>query len=159
MDAFTATTFFRHQRPLRALMIEGQAWFCVKDLGRLLGLPYPERRLHRLERDQHRDTWVKADGQWGKHLLVSECGALTLIVRNQIPENRGIRHWLVHEVIPALRHGEPCEQPSVTAMSWRGEPLRVMYWRDEPWVRLRDMPGVLPREGVQPKERWWARWN
>jgi prophage antirepressor-like protein len=45
MDAFIATTFFRHKRPLRALMIQGQAWFCLQDLGRLMGVPYPERQV------------------------------------------------------------------------------------------------------------------
>jgi prophage antirepressor-like protein len=159
MDAYIATTFFRHQRLLRALMIEGQAWFCLNDLGRLLALPYPERRVRRLDSDQRRESWIKADGQWGKHLLVSESGAITLIVHSQIPENCAIRQWLTHEVILTLRESEPEAQPSMAAMSWRGGPLNVLYWRDEPWIRMRDMPGVLPDEKARPKKRWWMRWR
>lgn len=152
MDAFTATTFFRHHRPLRALIIDGQAWFCLQDLGRLMSMPYPERKVHRLDPDQHRECWVKADGQWGKHRLVSEWGAVELIVRNQIPENRVLRQWLNHEVVPALRAADAGTEPAMTAMSGQSGPVSVLYWRDEPWVRLRDTPGLWP---PAPKPRWW----
>jgi hypothetical protein len=29
------------------------------------------------------------------------------------------------------------------AMEWAGGTLRLLHWRQEPWVRLRDMPGLL----------------
>lgn len=87
MDAYTATLFFRHNRPLRALMIEGQCWFCLHDLARLLAIPYPERLVRRLDADQHREQRVD--------------------------------------------------------------------WRDEPWIRLRDMP----REQAPGRGRWWALWR
>ena len=156
MDAYTATTFSRHQRPLRALMLEGQAWFCLQDLGRLMGTPYPERKIHRLDSDQHREVCIKADGQWRKSLLVSESGAITLIVRNQIPENRSLRRWLTLEVVPALRETGAGPLPAMTAMSWQGGPLSVLYWHDEPWVKLRDMPGLMPASQLQAKHRWWS---
>jgi prophage antirepressor-like protein len=154
MDATNATTFFRHTRPFRALLIEGQAWFCLKDLARLMGLPYPERVIRRLDADQCRESWVNANGDWRKRLLISESGAFTLLARNHIPENRAVRHWLTHEVIPALRESKPGVQPAITVMSWQGERMNVLYWRDEPWVRLRDMPGVLSGEPAQHKSRW-----
>ncbi|WAH56446.1 Bro-N domain-containing protein [Pseudomonas silvicola] len=159
MDAYTATLFFRHNRPLRALMIEGQCWFCLHDLARLLAIPYPERLVRRLDADQHREQWVEASGDWRKRLLVSESGAITLIVRSHIPENRAVRLWLTQEVIPALRESKPGTEPAITAMSWQGGPLSVLYWRDEPWIRLRDMPGVLPREQARSRGRWWALWR
>ena len=155
MDAFTATTFYRHQRPLRALMLDGHAWFCLQDLGRLMGMTYPERKVNRLDSDQRREVWVKADGTWGKRLLVSESGAVALIVRNQIPENRVLRQWLTLEVVPALRETGSGTLPAITAMSWQGAPMSVLYWQDEPWIKLRDMPGMLPVESARAKARWW----
>lgn len=155
MDAFIATTFFRHKRPLRALMIEGQAWFCLQDLGRLMGVPYPERRVHKLDSDQHRETTVRMDGNWARRVLVSESGAITLIVCNQIPENRELRRWLTHEVMPMLREGQGAAQPAISAMSCTGGPVKVLYWHDEPWVRLCDMPDVMSRPAAPVRSRWW----
>ena len=159
MDAHTATLFFRHNRPLRALMIEGQGWFCLQDLGLLLAIPFPERWIRRLDGDQHREHWVEAQGDWRKRVLVSECGAITMIVRSQIPENRAVRQWLTQEVIPALRATKPGTEPAITAMTWQGGPLNVLYWRDEPWIRLHDMPGVLPKEPARGRGRWWGLWQ
>jgi len=158
MDAFVATTFFRHKIPLRALMIEGQAWLCLHDLGRLMGVHFIERRTRSLDDDQHQEAWVKADGQWAKHLLVSETGALALILHSHMPENRALRQWLTQQVVPALRQSGAGTAPAMGAMHAQGGEVTVLYWQDEPWVRLRDMPAVLPRSRPA-KAQWWRVWG
>ncbi|WP_416424504.1 Bro-N domain-containing protein [Pseudomonas sp. App30] len=157
MATFVATTFFRHQLPLRALMIEDQAWLCLHDLGRLMGVHFVERRIRSLDADQHREAWVQLDGEWGRHLLVSETGAVTLIMHSQMPENRALRQWLTLEVVPTLRRMGPGEVPAVTAMCAHGGQVKVLYWQDEPWIRLRDMPEVLPINRPH-KAPWWRVW-
>ncbi|WP_416424235.1 Bro-N domain-containing protein [Pseudomonas sp. App30] len=157
MDALAATTFFRHQLPLRALMLEGQAWLCIHDLGRLMGVHFVERRIRRLDADQHREVWVQVEGEWGKRLLVSETGAVTLIMHSQMPENRALRQWLTLEVVPMLRSSAPGTVPAVTSMCTQGGQVKVLYWQDEPWIRLRDMPDVLPTK-AQQKSPWWRVW-
>ena len=87
------------QPPLRALTIEGQCWFRLHDLAHLLAIPYPERWQRRLDGDQHREHWIESSGDWRKRLLVSESGAITLIVRSQIPEHCAVRQWPAQEVI------------------------------------------------------------
>lgn len=41
LPALTATTFHRHNRSLRAVMIDNQPWFVGTDYARLLGLHHP----------------------------------------------------------------------------------------------------------------------
>lgn len=40
---FTPTIFPRHNRFLHAVIQANQAWFCVHDLGRLMGRPLDQR--------------------------------------------------------------------------------------------------------------------
>ena len=69
--------FVRHGRLLRATLIGQEPWFAARDLARLLGVSSDVRLNEGLDADQWRDGLLK-------------CG-------------RSLRHWLTHEVIPALR--------------------------------------------------------
>jgi prophage antirepressor-like protein len=120
-----------------------------------MGVPYPERRVRRLDSDQYRENTVRMDGHWVRRLLVSESGAVTLCVCNQIPENRELRRWLTQEVVPMLREGQGTAQPALSAMCCSGGTVKVLYWHDAPWVRLRDMPDVMARAAAPVKARWW----
>lgn len=51
---FTPTAFTRHNRFLHAFMQDHEAWFCVQDLGRLMGYPLNERLTLKLDPDQRR---------------------------------------------------------------------------------------------------------
>lgn len=159
-DCFEPTLFIRHGRRLQTLMLESQAWFCVRDLGRLMGYPLSERSTQKLDSDQQRIVWLFANGEWNKNLMVSESGAFALLVHHYVPENRALRQWLTHEVLPTLRDSRQDHQPSMSQLKWLGSSLSLLHWQSEPWIRLRDMPEVLEgnrhsREfGSDP---WWKR--
>lgn len=153
-ECFEPSIFFRHKRRLRALMFESQAWFCLRDLGRLMGIGLDERMALKLDADQRRTVWLGVDEQWEKCMLVSESGAYAMMVHHYVPENRALRHWLTHEVLPELRR-MPQDQlshvPEQALMSWQGVTLSFLYWQSEPWVRLRDMPEVIHRPTAMPE--------
>ena len=52
--ALQPTTFLRHNRQLRTLLLESQAWFCARDFSRLMGWPLNERTTRKLDVDQRR---------------------------------------------------------------------------------------------------------
>jgi prophage antirepressor-like protein len=159
-DCFEPTLFIRHHRMLRALMLESQAWFCLSDLARLMGRPLDERATYKLDLDQRRTAWLLANGEWSKNLMVSESGVFALLVHHYVPENRALRHWLTHEVLPALRDNQQAHQPSLGQMRWLGTSLSLLHWRSEPWIRLRDMPEVMAHSApvAGPSSRpWWRR--
>ncbi|MBX8542936.1 Bro-N domain-containing protein [Pseudomonas cichorii] len=117
---------------LRAIFTESQAWFCLSDLARLMGQTLGERSSLKLDADQRRVVWLQANGKWQKQLMVSESGAFALLVHHYVPENRALRQWLTHEVLPVL-HGAQnvtLDNPRLSYLQWPGTSLSVMQWRD-----------------------------
>lgn len=155
-DCFEPLLFLRHQRMLRALMLEEQGWFCLQDLARLMGKALDQRSIYKLDPDQYRTAWLLASAQWSKQILISESGAYAMLVHHYVPENRALRRWLTHEVMPALREAPQTHQPSLSVMQWPGKSLCLLQWQNEQWIKLRDMPDVLP--APQPWEKpWWRK--
>jgi prophage antirepressor-like protein len=150
---FPATLFTRHHRSLRAIFTESQAWFCLADLARLMGQALGERSALKLDADQRRVVWLQANGEWQKQLMVSESGAFALLVHHYVPENRALRQWLTHEVLPALHgpHHVTLDNPRLCQLQWPGTSLSVMQWLDESWVRLRDMQRGLGKITAPPR--------
>ncbi|MFZ6046652.1 Bro-N domain-containing protein [Pseudomonas sp. CR3202] len=97
--------FFRHGRLLRATLIGHEPWFAARDLGRLLGVSANVRMNDGLDADQWRTGLLKCGrGLVAEELMVSESGSYDLLLRRFYhPENRNLRRWLTHEVIPTLR--------------------------------------------------------
>jgi len=95
--------FTRHKLNLHALLLENQAWFSARDLGRLLRLFLDERALRKLDSDQRQTLRLLYHGKVEHALLISESGVYALLVYHYCPEYRGLREWLTHDVVPALR--------------------------------------------------------
>ncbi len=161
----TPTLFHRHNRPLHALLLENQPWFCARDLGRLIGWPVNERTLRKLDADQHRLITLDYPTGPESELMVSESGLYALLVHHYHAENRGLRQWITNEVVPVLR-GEALpfddRSPSLSLLQWPGLSVSLLHWRSEPWIRLRDMPMMLPHPRMQVESGaqrigrpWW----
>ncbi|WP_258197875.1 hypothetical protein [Pseudomonas capeferrum] len=86
--------------------------------------------------------------------MVSESGAYTLLAHHHIPENRHLCWWLAHEVVTVLRDGQANwkdDAPRLGQMCWSGKrTATLLYWQNEPWVRLRDMPVMMAGKVVEP---------
>ena len=97
--------FIRHGRLLRATLIGHEPWYAARDLARLLGVSANVRLNEGLDADQWRDGLLKCGrGLVSEEMMISESGSYDLLLRRFYhPENRNLRHWLTHEVIPALR--------------------------------------------------------
>ncbi|WP_240995271.1 MULTISPECIES: Bro-N domain-containing protein [Pseudomonas] len=143
-----AIVFTRHSLQLHALLIENQAWFYARDFGRLMGHYLDERTTRKLDEDQKHTLRLLYHGQPEEMLMISESGAYALLVYHYAPENRRLRNWLTHEVIPTLRdehQPRAVEQPLLSMLDWPEMSLNLLHWQDEGWIRLRDMPYLLVR--------------
>lgn len=149
-DLHIPTLFTRHNRPLHAIWLEHQAWFCAQELGRLTGYYFDEHCIRKLDPDQHCQVHLLRYGQHQKTTMVSESGAYTLLAHHHIPENRHLRWWLTHEVVAVLRDRESAQNddaPRLGQMCWPGGvTATLLYWQTDAWVRLRDMPVVMDAE-------------
>lgn len=149
-DLHAPTLFTRHNRPLHALWLESQAWFCAHELGRLTGHFFNDQCVRRLDADQHRTVQLLRYGTYRETTMVSESGVYTLLAHHYVPENRHLRRWLTHEVVAVLREAPGSsarDTPQLGQMTWPGgNTATLLYWQSEPWVRLRDMPVVMDGE-------------
>lgn len=162
---FQPTTFHRHNRPLRTLLVESQVWFCARDMGRLIGWPLNERTTRKLDPDQRMTVSLSAPSGDESHLMVSESGVYTMLVHHNHAENRDLRRWITNDVVPSLRDGSVASEtysPSLSFLQWPGLSVSMLYWRSEPWIRLRDMPRVLAVDEVRAeatnrdtRASWW----
>lgn len=148
-NSLTPTTFHRHNRSLRTLLLESQVWLCARDMGRLMGWPLNDRTTRKLDADQRRFvTLVDACGEENE-LMISESGVYTMLVHHYHAENRALRQWITNEVVPCLRVEEMAPDsisPCLSFLQWPGLSVSTLNWRSEPWIRLRDLPQVLARE-------------
>ncbi len=155
--------FTRHNLKLNALLLENQAWFCARDLGRLMGWFLDERTTRKLDEDQRRTVKLLFHGQPEEMLMISESGAYALLVYHYTPGNRLLRSWLTHEVVPTLRDaGQPrtVERPLLSMLDWPEMSLNLLHWQDEGWIRLRDMPYLLVNRTYlreSAKTPWWRK--
>lgn len=162
---YLPTVFSRHNRPLHAVWLESQAWFCASDFGRLMGRYLDGHALRKLDADQTRTAFVLQHGGYQDTLLVSESGIYTILVHHYLPENRALRHWLTHDVIAVLRdqHDPHADNtPNLSLLKWHGFSLSMLHWQNEEWFRLRDLPSVAKHPGftqplhMKPGKKWWS---
>jgi prophage antirepressor-like protein len=142
---FTPTVFTRHNRFLHAFMHANQAWFCVQDLGRLMGRPLDQRLTLKLDPDQRQQVWLLRNGKTIESLMVSESGMYALLVHHFVPENRNLRQWLSNEVIPTLRESKAAVDniPSLSSLQWAGISVPLLHWQHQAWIKWRDMPDLM----------------
>ena len=106
---------------VRTIKIDGEYWFCVKDLcdglqicrsgdvvrkalrgekTRKFSVPInvPSR-----EASKRRQTLTNKATPCREYLFTDESGVYTLIMRSNKPEAQEFRHWVTSEVLPSLR--------------------------------------------------------
>ncbi|AEV65699.1 BRO-N domain-containing protein [Pseudomonas ogarae] len=155
--------FTRHKLHLHALLLQNQPWFSARDLGRFLRLFLDERALRKLDPDQYQNLQMLIHGTVENALLISESGVYALLIYHYCPEYRGLREWLTHDVVPTLRDAQqlaPVERPILSLLNWPDMSLSLLHWNNQPWIRLQDVPQLLPyeerpRNAVNPP--WWKR--
>lgn len=146
-DGLTPLTFHRHNRPLRGVMIEQQAWFCLRDLARLVSKQVTPRITQKLDADQYR--WERLTGLRDDELLISESGVYALLlVYFYHPENRSLRQWLSNEVVPVLRdaHHVIPGAPRHELRQVQGHSLSVLDWQGKLWLRFGDAVRLMESE-------------
>lgn len=103
MSAIDVFHYGEHQ--VRTVVIDGDPWFVLADLCRVLEIGNPRAVAARLDEDE-RNTVSLADGiRRGNPnvTVVNEPGMYQVVLRSDKPEAKQFRWWLTHDVLPALR--------------------------------------------------------
>lgn len=92
---------------VRVVTIEGEPWFVLADLARVLEISDVSRLASRLD-DGVRQTHPIPDrmGRTQNATVVSEAGMYEVVIRSDKPEAAAFRRWITREVLPSIRkHG------------------------------------------------------
>lgn len=86
---------------------DSEPWFVATDVARALGYLNPADAVRRVDR-RDRLQVVLAQGEGHLEVLreravVSEYGVYELVLGSPLPGAREFRHWVTHEVLPAVR--------------------------------------------------------
>ncbi|MCU1720221.1 Bro-N domain-containing protein [Pseudomonas sp. 5P_5.1_Bac1] len=153
----TPTLFTRHNRPLHALWLDAQVWFCAREFGRLIGRYLDDHIVRKLDKDQHRSVQLLRYGQVTDNVMISESGAYTVLAHHYIPENRHLRRWLTHHVIAVLRdeHRGDKTTPATSVVQYGNGSMELLYWQNEAWIRLGDFADVAQHSDKTDTIRRW----
>ncbi|RLP68390.1 phage antirepressor Ant [Mycetocola reblochoni] len=93
-------TFDQHQ--VRVVAIEGEPWFVLADLTRVLGLS--QYRADRLDDGVIQNHPIPDRlGRIQNATIVSEAGMYEVVIRSDKPEAAAFRRWITSEVLPQIR--------------------------------------------------------
>ncbi|MDE6454859.1 MAG: hypothetical protein K2L38_02860 [Dysosmobacter sp.] len=88
---------------IRTVMIDGEPWFVLSDVCRVLGLSTPAKVAERLDEDEKGVSLIHTPGGPQEMTIISESGLYAVILRSDKPEAKTFRKWVTAEVLPTIR--------------------------------------------------------
>lgn len=102
MSAVELFTYTDHQ--VRVVVIDGEPWFVLADLCRVLDIANPSMVADRIDADALSTAEViDSMGRTQQARIVSEPGMYEVIFLSRKPEAVNFRRWITAEVLPAIR--------------------------------------------------------
>lgn len=98
-------TFQFHTNALRIVSQDGQPWFVLADICKVLGISNPSMVADRIDEDE-KNTLSLAEGinKGNPNItIVNESGMYSVILRSDKPQAKPFRKWITSEVLPTLR--------------------------------------------------------
>lgn len=167
----TAIEVFRYAgTEVRTVVIDGEPWFVLGDLTRVLGLS--QFRSDRLDGDVIRNHAIAdRSGRSQMMNIVSEAGMYEVVIRSDKPGAVDFRRWITHEVVPSIRRTGSYAVPETreqllaravieanAAISEAHQQIEALTPRAEAWDELASAEGdysvadaakILARAGVE----------
>ena len=97
------TPFSYEDHEVRVLDINGEPWFVLADLCKVLALSNPAVVAKRLDEADVSRTYISSSGQRRAMTIITESGMYDLVVRSDSPAAKPFQRWVTHEVLPAIR--------------------------------------------------------
>ena len=101
MNDVTPFTYGDHS--VRTLTIDGEPWFVLADLCKVLGINNGRMVADRLAADMKGVSQIDTLGGRQSVTIVSEPGMYEVVIRSDKPEAAAFRRWITTEVLPSIR--------------------------------------------------------
>lgn len=88
---------------LRTEVKNGEPWFVMQDVCKILGIGNVSMASERLDPDEQGIISTDTPGGAQKLLAVNEPGLYSLILGSRKPEAKAFKRWITHEVVPTIR--------------------------------------------------------
>lgn len=98
---------------VRALWVEGDPWFVLADVCRVLEIANSRDAASRLDDDEKGVGNTDTLGGPQEMTIISESGLYALVLTSRKPQAKRFRKWITAEVIPSLRKTGRYEMPGV----------------------------------------------
>lgn len=107
MEAIQKVFHYRNQNDeVRAVVINGEAWFVAKDVCRVLDIADTWNATNRLSPNMKGTHTISTLGGPQLMTIINEAGVYKLVFTSRKPEAEEFTNWIATEVIPSIRrHG------------------------------------------------------
>jgi prophage antirepressor-like protein len=95
--------FNYEDQPVRVVMIDGEPWFVLNDLCKVLDLSNPSMVAKRLDEGLSQAYPLPTAGGVQQTIVASEAGMYEVVLRSDKPEAVKFRRWITGTVLPEIR--------------------------------------------------------
>ena len=137
---------------VRTVQVNGEPWFVLSDVCKVLELSTPARVAERLEKDDVSQTHtIDRMGREQKTTIINESGLYTVILRSDKPQAKPFRKWVTSEVLPSIRkHGSYSVQSQFADLSPQLQVLIQMETRQKQ-IEARQAEQATALAGLEQK--------
>lgn len=97
------TSFAFDGHPVRVVVREGEPWFVLTDVCKVLQHSNPSVAAARLDDDEKGVATVYTLGGDQQVTVINESGLYSLVLTSRKAEAKAFKRWVTHEVLPAIR--------------------------------------------------------
>lgn len=92
---------------VRTISMNGEPWFVLADVCKVLELSSPHKVAERLEEDERNQIPLTDSlGRQQNTTIINESGLYSVILRSDKPQAKPFRKWVTSEILPSIRkHG------------------------------------------------------
>lgn len=88
---------------IRTVQVNGEPWFVLSDVCKVLELSSPHKVAERLDGDEKGRNQIPTLGGVQEMAVVNESGLYTVILRSDKPQAKPFRKWVTSVVLPSIR--------------------------------------------------------
>ena len=136
---------------IRTVQVNGEPWFVLSDVCKVLELSSPHKVAERLDGDEKGRNQIPTLGGVQEMAVVNESGLYTVILRSDKPQAKPFRKWVTSEVLPSIRkHGSYSVQSQFADLSPQLQVLIQMETRQKQ-IEARQAEQATALAGLEQK--------
>lgn len=134
---------------IRTVQVNGEPWFVLADVCKVLELSNPSKVADRLELDEKANFELGLRG--GATNCINESGLYAVVLRSDKPQAKPFRKWVTSEVLPSIRkHGSYSVQSQFADLSPQLQVLIQMETRQKQ-IEARQVEQATALAGLEQK--------